>query len=163
MSTPNLKWRAARVVMVAAVVVTGVCATAGLPAGAQDREPAITRTAGDSQLQWGACPAFLPEGCRITVLHGDPAKENADIFFEVPANSRLPLHWHTSAERMVLVSGELHVTYEGQETAVLKPGTYAYGPAKLAHSGVCVSAVPCVLFIAFESPVDAVPSHSSTN
>ena len=57
---------------------------------------------------------------------------------------------------MVLVSGELHVTYEGQPTTVLKSGMYAYGPAKLAHKAVCGSAAPCVLFIAFEAPVDAV-------
>jgi hypothetical protein len=53
--------------------------------------------------------------------------------------------------------GNLHVTYEGQEEAILKPGTYAYGPAKRPHGGRCASTVPCVLFIAFESPVDAVP------
>jgi glyoxylate utilization-related uncharacterized protein len=58
---------------------------------------------------------------------------------------------------MILVEGELHVTYEGQKTAVLKRGTYAYGPAKRPHTGVCASTVPCVLFIAFESPLDAVP------
>jgi quercetin dioxygenase-like cupin family protein len=120
-------------------------------------EPAIARAAEDSRLQWGPCPAFLPEGCRIAVLHGDPGKANADVFFKVPAKSTLPLHWHSSAERMVLVAGELHVTYEGQEEAILKPGTYAYGPAKRPHSGFCASTVSCVLFIAFESPVDAVP------
>jgi quercetin dioxygenase-like cupin family protein len=118
---------------------------------------AFAQSPDDTRLQWGPCPAFLPEGCRIAVLHGDPGKPNADIFFKVPARSKLPLHTHTSAERMVLVSGELHVTYEGQQTAVLKPGSYAYGPAGLAHHGECVSPVPCVLFIAFESPVDAVP------
>jgi quercetin dioxygenase-like cupin family protein len=128
-----------------------------LSAHASDEERAITWTADDTRLQWGPCPAFLPAGCRIAVLHGDPAKSNADVFFKLPANSQLPLHWHTSAERMVLVAGELRVTYEGQSAATLKPGTYAYGPAKRAHSGSCISAVPCVLFIAFESPVDAVP------
>ena len=91
------------------------------------------------------------------MLHGDPAKANADVFFKVPANSKLPLHWHSSAERMLLVTGELSVTYEGQAATTLKAGTYAYGPAKKPHSGTCVSATPCVLFIAFESPVDAVP------
>jgi len=95
-------------------------------------------------------------GRRIAVLHGDPAKDNVDVFLKVPAKSSLPLHWHSSAERMVLVAGELQVTYEGQKMAVLKPGTYAYGPAKRPHTGVCQSAVPCVLFIAFESPLDAV-------
>jgi quercetin dioxygenase-like cupin family protein len=128
-----------------------------------DQESAITWTADDSRLQWGPCPAFLPEGCRIAVLHGDPAKANADVFFKVPAKATLPLHWHTSAERMVLVAGELLVTYEGEKATTLKPGTYAYGPAKRPHSGVCASAVPCVLFIAFESPVDAVAIESKTN
>jgi uncharacterized RmlC-like cupin family protein len=60
-----------------------------------------------------------------------------------------------------LVAGELHVTYEGQAKAVLKPGMYAYGPAKLPHEAVCASADPCVLFIAFESPLDAVPVEKS--
>jgi uncharacterized RmlC-like cupin family protein len=75
----------------------------------------------------------------------------------------VPLHLHTSAERMVLVAGELHVTYDGQKKEVLKTGTYAYGPARLPHSGFCASTVPCVLFIALESPLDAVPVDRSAS
>ncbi len=123
------------------------------------QEPPLARTTKDSQLKWGPCPPFLPKGCEIAVLHGDPAKNNADIFFKLPANSVAPRHWHTSAERMVLVSGELHVTYDGHKPVVLKPGTYAYGPAKLPHKAECKKAGACVLFIAFESPVDAVASE----
>jgi len=135
------------------LVVAGSPALAQVPAP----EQAITQTAGDPQLKWGPCPPFLPKGCAIAALHGDPAKDNLDVFLKVPAKSTIPLHWHTSAERMVLVAGELHATYDGQKTAVLKPGTYAYGPAKHPHKGYCASATPCVLFIAFESPLDAVP------
>ncbi len=129
-------------------------------AQAPAQEQALTWTAGDPQLKWLPCPPFLPKGCGIAVLHGDPAKDNVDVFFKVPAKSTLPLHWHTSAERMVLVAGELHVTYDGQKKAILRPGTYAYGPAKRPHKGFCASAVPCVLFIAFESPLDAEPIES---
>lgn len=124
-------------------------------------EQAMTQSADDAQLKWGPCPPFLPKGCAIAVLHGDPAKDNVDVFFKVPAKSSIPLHWHTSAERMILVGGELHVTYDGQKTAVLKPGMYAYGPAKRPHHGVCASTVPCILFIAFESPLDAVPVENA--
>lgn len=120
-------------------------------------EQSITRTAADAQLQWGPCPPFLPKGCAIAVLHGDPAKDNVDVFFRVPGKSTIPLHWHTSPERMILVAGKLRVTYEGQKTAVMTPGTYAYGPAKRPHSAYCASSAPCTLFIAFESPLDAVP------
>jgi quercetin dioxygenase-like cupin family protein len=145
--------RPAQVALLLALGFPGAFALAQAPAP----EQAVTWTTGDAKLKWGPCPPFLPKGCAIAVLHGDPAKDNVDVFFKVPAKSTIPLHWHTSPERMILVEGELHVTYEGQKTAVLKRGTYAYGPAKRPHTGVCASTVPCVLFIAFESPLDAVP------
>ena len=131
-------------------------------AQAPAQEQAVTWTAGYPQLKWGPCPPFLPKGCGIAVLHGDPAKDNVDVFFKVPAKSTIPFHRHTSAERMVLVAGELHVTYDGQKKAVLKLGTYAYGPAKRPHKAYCASTVPCVLFIAFESPLDAVPVENKS-
>lgn len=148
--------------LAAGTVLSALLSLACLPSLAQAAatEQPLTRTAGDPQLQWGGCPPFLPKGCQIAVLHGDPAKDNVDVFLKVPSGSILPSHWHTSAERMILVAGELHVTYEGAKTAVLRPGTYAYGPPKLAHKAVCKSAGPCVLFIAFESPLDAVAGES---
>lgn len=120
-------------------------------------EPALARSVDDTGLQWGPCPPFLPEGCGIAVLHGDPSKPNADIFLKLPGRSEIAAHTHTSAERMVLVAGELLVTYEGQAEARLTPGMYAYGPAGRPHAGRCVSDAPCVLMIAFEGPVDAIP------
>ena len=150
----------ARSLQVALLFVLGLVSSFAL-AQPPAEEPALTWTSRDAQLKWGPCPPFLPKGCAIAVLHGDPAKDNVDVFFKVPAKSTIPLHWHTSAERMVLVAGELHVTYDGQKTAVLKPGTYAYGPAKRPHKGFCASTSPCVLFIAFESPLDAVPVEST--
>jgi quercetin dioxygenase-like cupin family protein len=126
---------------------------AAFPASAQ--QSPLARTAGDPALKWGGCPDFMPKGCEIAVLHGDPAKDNADVFFRVPANADIPRHWHNSAERMVLVAGEMSVTYDGHATVVMRPGSYAYGPARLAHKATCADAGPCVLFIAFESPIDA--------
>ena len=121
-------------------------------------EPALALTFKDPSLKWGPCPDFIPKGCEIAVLHGDPSKPNVDVFFKVPAGSAIPSHTHTSAERMVLVSGELEVTYDGQKSTTLKTGTYAYGPAKKAHKATCAKGDPCVLFIAFESPLDAIPT-----
>lgn len=110
----------------------------------------------DPGLEWGGCPDFMPEGCKIAVLHGDPAEKNVDIFFKVPANSKIPNHYHTSVERMVLVAGELEVTYEGEKSQTLKVGSYAFGPAGKPHSAKCGDS-PCVLFIGFEEPLDAIP------
>jgi Cupin domain len=127
-------------------------------AKAAAQEPALALSPQDPGLQWGPCPAFMPAGCGLAVLHGDPTKANADVFLRIPANATIPEHWRTSAERMVLVAGELSVRYQGQAPTVLKPGMYAYGPAKLPHTASCRSGASCVVFIAFESAVDAIPA-----
>ena len=114
-----------------------------------------------SPLHWGPCPEFAPKGCAIAVLHGNPAEKNADIFFRLPPGSEIARHHHTSAERMVLVSGELDVAYDGKPAIAMKRGMYAYGPARLPHSARCISSDPCVLFIAFEEPLDAIPTPSA--
>ena len=122
-----------------------------------ENEMSVVKTEKDAELKWGPCPSFMPEGCNIAVLHGDPTKPNLDVFFKVPANYDIPNHWHTSAERMVLVSGILYVTYEGEATRTMKVGSYAFGPSKKAHTAKCGDEGPCVLFIAFEEPLDAFP------
>ena len=144
--------------LVSSVACLGVASFLIGSAFAAPQEPALARSAQDPQLQWGPCPPFMPAGCGLAVLHGDPAKPNADVFLRIPAKAAIPEHWHTSAERMVLVAGELSVSYMGQAPVVLKPGMYAYGPAKLPHSASCAGTASCVLFIAFEAAVDAVPT-----
>lgn len=147
----RLTLRCLHLVAALALSVVGVTSMP-VDAGA---EPAFTRTADDPALEWGACPDLFPDGCEIAVLQGDPAEPNADVFFRVPGEYDLPEHWHTSAERMVLVTGKMRIAYEGQDPVTLNPGTYAYGPVKKPHGGRCVSEEPCTLFIAFEEPVDA--------
>lgn len=127
------------------------------PAVQADDDKAFIVHTDAEDLDWAPCPPFFPAGCGIAVLQGDPAAHNADILLRVPAQSSIPYHWHTSAERMVLVAGEFHVDYDGQEPVVMRQGTYAYGPPRLAHEAHCRSDEDCLLFIAFENPVDAVP------
>ena len=99
----------------------------------------------------------MPEGCSIAVLHGDPSKPNVDVLFKVPANYDIPNHYHSSPERMVLLSGELLVTYEGEAPKLMQVGNYAYGPTKKPHVATCADGDPCIIFIAFEEPLDAFP------
>ncbi len=129
------------------------------PGYSQGEEKAFIWNADDPDLEWHPCPEFMPDDCRLAVLQGNPEEHNADVFFKLQGGTTVPHHWHTSAERMVLISGELHVDYDGQDPVVMRPGTYAYGPAKLPHVTSCESDEPCILFIAFEEPVDAIPTE----
>lgn len=131
----------------------GGSANVAAPAAAFN-EAALTHSADDSTLKWGPCPTPFPQGCELTVLHGDPAKPNADVMLRMPGGYAIPAHRHTSAERMILVSGKLTVKYAGTPEAVLEAGNYAYGPAGMPHRAACSPDGPCVLFVAFEGPVD---------
>ena len=149
------------------LLMAAACSKADAPAPANDGanvvEPVasgsaapLALAASDSALQWGPCPPiFATPGCEIAVLNGDPAKPNADVFLRVPGGYVIPPHRHTSAERMILVSGQLRVHYKGAEPTTLNTGHYAYGPAGLPHEASCLGAEACTLFIAFEGPVDA--------
>ena len=133
---------------------------AAKPAPATIARP-LAQSASDPALKWGPCPPGMPEGCGIAVLQGDPSKPNADIFLRVPGGSAIPPHAHSSAERMILVSGELEVKYQGAPQATLEATDYAYGPANVPHRANCRSEAACILFIAFEGPVDVRPFEGS--
>lgn len=153
--------------LVAYMIFGGVIFTfSSLLAADQGSDGAVDRPAPEQEahiheleedMEWGPCPDFMPDGCGIAVLQGDPGEENADVLFRMAPDTTVPEHWHTSAERMVLVAGEMVVDYEGQDPVRLTPGTYAYGPAGLPHVTHCESDEECLLFIAFEEPVDAHP------
>lgn len=143
-----------------AVVLVASCADNTTPSAPRATQ-ALAIKADDPTLAWGPCPELFPGECNIAVLQGDPSADNADIFLRVGPQYEIPAHSHTSAERMILVTGQLQVTYQGQAPVTLAAGDYAYGPAQLPHRATCVSADPCTLFIAFESPVDAIAFSGS--
>ena len=118
-------------------------------------EDSVVRSYSDTSIEWGGCPPFMPEGCEIAVLHGDPSKPDVDVLFKVNGKSSIPNHWHNSHERMVLLTGKMEVTYKGESTQTLNVGDYAYGPAKKPHTAKCISKKPCILFIGFGDPLDA--------
>lgn len=137
-------------------------AAAGLLVAASAQAPERPLAVGhdDASIAWSACPAVFPVGCELTILHGDPAAPGADVLLRVAPGQALPYHTHTSAERMMLAAGRLTVKYRGAEETTLRPGTYAYGPAGLPHRAICVSDEACVLFIAFDGPVDAIAAEA---
>lgn len=124
----------------------------------EEKQNALAYSVDDEELGWGPCPEIFPESCQIAVLQGNPAENNTDIFFKVQPGTELVKHKHTSAERMVLISGKLQVNYDGHQKEILKAGDYAYGPPELPHEATCLEGKdPCVLFIAFNLPIDVFP------
>jgi mannose-6-phosphate isomerase-like protein (cupin superfamily) len=126
-------------------------------------EPALFIAWGDEDLEWVPCPDFFAAGCQLSFIHGDPANPSADVLFKVPGGYNMVSHWHHSAERMVLMNGEMAVVYKGQEEVNLKQGMYMYGPSERPHHGKCISEEPCVLFVGFVGPVDAMATATEAH
>ena len=120
-----------------------------------DGENSVVTSFKDKTMEWGPCPPFMPDGCNIGVLHGDPSQSNSDVLFKVEGKSSIPNHWHNSSERMVLLSGKMTLSYKGEATQTMNVGDYAFGPAKKPHKAKCISKDPCILYIGFGEPVDA--------
>jgi len=145
-----------RTILVAAALPVALALLA-TTASAQTPDRPLSIAHDDPAVAWSGCPAVFPQGCELTILHGDPGQPGADVMLRVAPHQTLPDHRHSSAERMMLAAGRLAVKYRGYPETTLSPGNYAYGPANLPHRATCVSDEPCVLFIAFDGPVDAVP------
>ena len=126
-----------------------------LASGASAQQGPLALHPASAAIKWGPGPPVFARGCQIAILRGDPSKPNADVILRVPGGFYIAPHRHSSAERMILVSGRLRVRYEGAPARLLTAGTYAYGPAGLPHEATCLPGARCVLFIAFEGPVDA--------
>ena len=121
-----------------------------------DTETSLATTIDNKDLKWLPAPDFFPD-CSFTILHGDMSKPNLDFFFKIEPNTEVVNHTHNSPERMILISGDLEVQYQGEKAVVLKAGSYAYGPAGKPHKAKCLDNGPCVLFVAMVDPFDAVP------
>ena len=121
-----------------------------------DTETSFATTIDNKDLKWLPAPDFFP-GCSFTILHGDMSKPNLDFFFKIEANTEVVNHTHNSPERMILISGDLEVEYEGEKPVVLKAGSYAYGPAGKPHKAKGLDNGPGVLFVAMVDPFDAKP------
>ncbi|MEO8505514.1 MAG: cupin domain-containing protein [Acidobacteriota bacterium] len=120
--------------------------------------PAVTST----HPSWAPCLPFVPKGCEVAVLRGDPNRTGSQVLYRMPANFAVPSHWHTSAERTVLVSGKLRLKYDGSAPEILAPGDSVESPGKMPHAAFCFKGAPCVVLVEYSLPFDAVPVASGT-
>ncbi len=137
------------------LLAIAVLETQAATAQNSEYESAIAITPEDKGLEWLACPDFLP--CTFAILRGELGGNDMDIYLKFPSKAKIPFHTHTSTERMIMIQGEFETTYVGQERVILKKGDYAFGPAGLAHDGYCSSKEACVMYVGYDSPLDAVP------
>jgi len=72
-------------------------------------QPPDHRMISPADLKWADVPS-LPPGAKLAVIEG-PMSEAVPftVRIKVPANYRIPPHWHPAVERVTVLSGTFHM------------------------------------------------------
>jgi len=131
------------VLLVAAVGLVALCAWAQ---GADE-----THIANSGQLKFGPGPN-LPSCLTMAVEHGDPSKGAFTLLLKLTSGCRVPMHWHTSAEELMLVSGSGKMQMQDGTSSTVDRGGFAYIPPKHPHAFTCATA--CTAFLSGDAAFD---------
>ena len=89
-------------------------------------------------LKWGDAPPGMPAGMRAAVVSGDPSQAQPYVMrAQLPANYRIPPHWHPTMENITVLSGTvaLGMGEKFDEPAMqdVAAGGFASVPAEMRH------------------------------
>ena len=109
------------------------------------------------KVQYAAAPPILPAGAQLAVLEGNPAEKGTVVMrLKLPANYKIPAHWHSTAEAVTVLSGTFNVGMGDKlmekESQALAQGGFLYLPAKMRHYAWTSS--PTVIQLNLEGPFD---------
>ena len=91
-----------------------------------------------ADLTWQDGPSGLPAGSQFVVVEGDPSQPGPfTMRGKVPANYRIPAHWHPADEHVTVLSGTLYMgmgdTLDTTQGKALSAGSFALMPAQAHH------------------------------
>jgi len=86
----------------------------------------------------------MPACATAAILRGNPRFGPASVLLKLASGCRVPWHWHTANETMVVISGQGSITMEDGPALVFTPGAYAQLPAHHLHMATCKRT--CLLF-----------------
>lgn len=111
-----------------------------------------------SDLKWADLDPKGAPGIKIADVWGDHTKGGYGAFLKFPAGFLAPLHTHTNAIKIVVVSGTYTQTPEGKSEMRMGPGSYVFQPGgSYKHITGCDNASECLIFIESAGKFDLKP------
>lgn len=106
------------------------------PAEDQPHQHHVLVTPGD--LTWQDGPPSLPAGAQFSVIEGDPKRDGLfTMRVKLPANYRIPAHWHPADEHVTVISGTFNMgtgdVLDPTKGTALPAGSFALMPAQMRH------------------------------
>ena len=113
------------------------------------KHDAITMAPGTLKF---STPPGVPSCATVAVLRGDPTKGPSVVMQRTTAGCRIPWHWHTPNEEVMVVKGGGMLEMKDGLPLRLQPGAYAFLPGHHVHRASCVTA--CTLFVSSDGVFD---------
>ena len=106
------------------------------PQGSGTQSAHVMVTPGN--LKWTDGPPSLPAGSKAAVIEGDPKNPGPfTMRLKLPANYKIPPHWHPAEEHVTVISGTLNMgmgdKFDASKGNALPVGSFAVMPAKANH------------------------------
>ena len=135
----------------ALLIMLGAAAAVGKSA------PTLAKDTGDMVGVNPQTMKFTPipdmPGCASAgILRGNPRSGPAWVLLKLASGCRVPWHWHTANETLVVISGRGAVTMKDGPPLQFAPGAYASLPSHHAHQASCSRA--CLLFNGADAAFD---------
>lgn len=112
-------------------------------ASAQTTSPAAPTIVTPQTTKWTPGTGMM-KGLDVAVLSGDPSKSGPYVLrLRIPANTKLPPHYHGDIENVTVISGALWVglgdTFDASKMMELGPGSFVSIPANVHHYAMAKS------------------------
>lgn len=89
-------------------------------------------------IKWQDAPDSLPKGAQLAVLEGNPSEAGPfTMRIKMPANYRIPPHWHPIIEHVTIISGTLYIgmgdKFDEKLAKKLPMGSFAFMAPEMHH------------------------------
>lgn len=129
--------------------VVVVCLIAGmLAAQTSGGQAAVSKPAEQKLMQF----PNLPDCAKGAVVDGDPGTGPSTILAKWPAGCKVPMHWHTPNENLVIVSGGGKLDMKDGGAQNVAQGAFVHMPSKHQHAFTCTSA--CTFYLVSDGTFD---------
>jgi anti-sigma factor ChrR (cupin superfamily) len=115
-----------------------------------------------ADLKWVDLDPTGAPGVKVADAWGDHTKGAFGAFTKFPAGWSTPVHTHTHAYKIVVLSGTWIHTPEGKPEVRLGPGSYMLQPGgSYKHTSACDKASECVIFNVSDGKFDLIVAEGS--
>ena len=127
----------------ALLIVFGAAATLGGSVPTHAEDTVEMKTLNPQTMKFIPIPD-MPACASAGIVRGNPRSGPAWVLLKLASGCRVPWHWHTANETLLVISGRGTVAMKDGPPLQFVPGAYASLPSHHQHQAICSRT--CLLF-----------------